>query len=551
MLKKILLLLSVSLLVAGTALAHDDGGNKDDLVPAVQDRGEPGAAQDTDRQIPDKVTKEHWAYQQIMELANKYHVDQKLPEGHHCSKGELAQCFLGVLDKVVEKYQKEGGQSISKEDLKVIASLHQALEAELTNLEGYRLNRQTIKEILVLVESEAPEFEYKIGVNGFLRGEGVGNFTLPGSSFAPGHSEGRFLYRAKPYAYWHPTGWLDIHAEGQGYGYTGSHQEDNKFSLYQGYLEAKLPGSELLALKGGRQEFSYGSAFMLGTDAFFDGLSFDAGRLRIKPLESLTVDFLAGAYAPPFANDVKGSLAAAYATYVPLENSTLEAYLFRDTGSTDHHSGEHLDSWGLRGTAKLGPVSLEFEPVYQSGRLFNPVTGGNDEINAYGGHVDLAGEAKLGGFKETIFLSYALGSGDRDHADKEFRNPNSDSSLKGDMGVIGGFSGVDVSGHHASGLQIYTLGLGADLTEELNFSATGRKFISNGVEAGFSRQLGLETDFTLTYTVNKDYSLIFGYDRFFTGQFFRDASGSGSDIDYGYLMLVFNFDKTKRKAVKM
>jgi len=47
--------------------------------------------------------------------------------------------------------------------------------------------------------------------------------------------------------------------------------------------------------------------------------------------------------------------------------------------------------------------------------------------------------------------------------------------------------------------------------------------------------------------MNKDYSLILGFDRFFTGKFFRDASGSDKDINYGYAMLAFNFDKTKRK----
>lgn len=71
--------------------------------------------------------------------------------------------------------------------------------------------------------------------------------------------------------------------------------------------------------------------------------------------------------------------------------------------------------------------------------------------------------------------------------------------------------------------------------------------MARSVEDGFSRQLGLETDLTLTYNPNKDLSLILGYDRFFTGQLFRDASGSDRDIDYGYAMVVFNWDKTRRK----
>jgi hypothetical protein len=56
--------------------------------------------------------------------------------------------------------------------------------------------------------------------------------------------------------------------------------------------------------------------------------------------------------------------------------------VFRDSGSTEHHAWEHLDTWGLRSTSKLGPHSLEFEPVYQSVRVFNATTGINEDIIA-------------------------------------------------------------------------------------------------------------------------------------------------------------------------
>ncbi|HEX8960957.1 MAG TPA: alginate export family protein, partial [Geobacteraceae bacterium] len=369
-------------------------------------------------------------------------------------------------------------------------------------------------------------------------------------SYQPGHGEGRFLYRVKPYVYWHPTDWLDIHAEGQGYGFAGGSQESNKVSLYQGFIEIREPEKGRIALKGGRQEFSYGSAFILGPDSFYDGLSFDAARLRVRPVDPLTVDLLVGAYATPFSGGVEGNLAGAYATYAFSEGNAVEAYAFRDSGSTDHHVGEYLATWGLRGTARLGSVALEFEPVYESGQAFNTVRSGNDRIDAFGGHLDLSTEAVLAGHNNKFFLSYAYGSGSRDAANgvssaREFKTANNDSALMGDMSVVGDMSGVTVAGHHASGVQIYTLGWGVDITKELNFSATGRYFVANGVEDGFSRKLGLESDFTLTYAVSDNLSLIAGYDRFFTGGFFRDASGSSRDIDYGYLMVQFDISKSK------
>ncbi|HEY6009634.1 MAG TPA: hypothetical protein VIU40_15010, partial [Geobacteraceae bacterium] len=436
------------------------------------------SAHEEQGEIPGKVPRAHWSCKEIDELTAKYGTLNKLPEKESLEKKEIAESLLAVLEKVLAKSELEGREAVPAADLERIAALHEALKEELSQYEGYQSRREAIGKILA--KPEVPEFEYKVGIGGFLRGEGVGNFRLTDFGYESGHGEGRFLYRVKPYAYWHPTEWLDIHAEGQGYGFTGgSHQEFNRVSLYQGFVEAKLPGSDRLAFKGGRQEFSYGSAFILGPDSFYDGLTFDAARLRVRPAEALTVDLLVGAYAPPFSGGTRGNLAGAYATYAFAEGSAVEAYMFRDSGSTDHHVGEHLYIWGLRGTVKRGPVSLEFEPVYQSGRQFAPGLGANDRIDAFGGHLDAAVETALGDYNNKIFASYAYGTGSRDGANganaaREFRTPNNDSSLVGDMSVVGDMSGLTVNGHHASGLQIATLGWGVDITKELNFTATGR-----------------------------------------------------------------------------
>ena len=396
-------------------------------------------------------------------------------------------------------------------------------------------------------------FEYKFGVNGFFRVEGTGNFRLADNSYDPKYAEGRYLYRVKPFASWQPTDYLGLHLEGQGYGFVGGGHSDGQLSLYQGYLDGKLPGKETLALRAGRQEFSYGSNFMLGPDSFFNGLSFDAVRLKLQPSDALGIDILGGFYTAPSANGVKGNISGGYGTWTASEGNALEAYYLRDTGSTFRHQGEELDSWGLRATAKVGPLSLELEPVYQSGELFNPVTGGNENINAYGGHADLTADLTLAGLRQRFSLGYALGSGSQAAADgtsakREFRNPDNDTCLVGDMHVIGDLSGLDLAGHHASGLQIYTLGWGVDLSKELVFTAAGHYFRANAVAAGLSRELGLEADFGLTYTFSENYSLLVAYDRFFTGSFFRGASGSGNDIHYGYAMLQFNLEKAKLKA---
>jgi hypothetical protein len=552
MFRKLLVLFTISMIAAGPAFAWEDEKKDGNAAQAVSHH------EKSEQQVPDQVTVKHWSCREVAELGKKYEAEKRLPdevvvEGKPCPKSELAECLLSILEKVVDKCGKGGADTIPREDLDRLAALHEALKPELEKYEAYLIRRETIESILA--RPEIPPFQYRIGVKGFTRGEGTGNFSLTGFSYTPDHGEGRFVYRVLPYTYWHPTDYLDIHLEGQGYGFSGGNQYYGKYSLYQGFVEGRLPDNELLALKVGRQEFIYGSAFILGADSFFDGLSFDAVRLRVQPLQALTVDLLAGLYATPWSDGLKGNLEGVYGTYTFSEGNAIEAYGFRDTGSADHHGGELLDTWGLRGTAKIGPVSLEVEPVYQTGKAFNPESGANDNISAYGGHLDATVETALGGLNNAVFASYAYGTGSQAAADggpinREFRNPDNDSSLVGDMSVIGDMSGVTVGDFHASGLQIYTLGWGVDLTKDINFSATGRYFLANDVPQGFSRHLGLETDFTLTCGITDGLSLIAGYDRFFTGGFFRDASGSDRDIDYGYLMLQFDLAKTKLKTAK-
>ncbi len=514
-------------------------------------------AEETLPQIPNSVTIEHWSCKDITELGKKYDATRKLPvtvvnEGKPCQKDELARCLLSIMDRMMDMCEKEGQEVLPAEDREKVSRLHEALKDTLVSMEGYQTRRDTIEKFLA--PPEEPPFLYKAGVKGFLRGEGVGNFRLPDFSYNPGHSEGRFLYRVLPYFYWHPTDYLDIHLEGQGYGYTGGSQYLGQISLYQGFVEGRLPAKDTIALKIGRQEFVYGSTFILGANSFFQGLTFDAARIRTKPLTGLTVDLLGGWYASPWSGGVKGNLTGGYASYTLKEGTVLEAYGFNDTGSSEHHSGEYLNIWGLRGTAKFGPVSFEIEPVFESGRTFNGDTRMNDRINAWGGHADITLEAELLGKKNTFFASYAYGSGGKDavngiSAKREFRNPDTDTSLTGDMSLIGDLSGVDVGDYRASGLQIFNLGWGVELTKEMSCSAAGRYFYANAVPDGFSRRIGLETDFTLTYAVNDKLSLLVGYDHFFVGKFFRDATGSGKDVDYGYVMLQFDISSMKPRSL--
>jgi len=518
------------------------------------------SAENVTTPLPETVSPDHWSCRDLEDLGKKYGIspgasDTALTGAQRYSRRDLAEKLSTILEKVVEKSESEGRNAVPEADWKKIGRLHNYLKEPLTEMEGYQSRRDTIERLFSPREEPAHELTY--GIKGFLRAEGTGNSRLPDFAYNPGHAEGRFLYRVIPYVLWHPASFLHIHLEGQGYGYTGGSQYLGKYSLYQGYVEGLLPGTGVFSLKLGRQELVYGSAFILGSNSWFQGLTFDAARVRVKPLPALTLDLLGGWYATPWSDGLKGNLVGGYASYDFGDGAVLEAYGFNDTGAEEHHTGEYLNIWGLRATASFGPVTLEIEPVFESGRTLNSLSGGNDRINAWGGHAEALLEAELFGKKNSFFAGYAYGSGDREAADgissrKEFRNPATDTSLTGDMSLIGDLSGVDAGDHHASGLQIFNLGWGIDLTDTLNFSSAFRYFHANAVSDGISRRVGLETDFTLTYAVTGDLSLLVGYDRFFTGKFFRDASGSGRDIDYGYLLLQFDLsrDVPRARAVK-
>lgn len=515
-----------------------------------------------DGQIPEPVAAEHWAYMGVAELTEKYGTDKRLPEGKPCTKDELVECLLPVLKKIAAMYEKDGPQAMQRDDLETINNLIAALEGDLEQRADYRTVRQTINRALALIEPAVPLYRYKFGVNGIGRGEGARNFSLSDLAYDRDDDDGQLVYRIKPYVYWHPKDYVFLHLEGQGYGFTDGSDHHGRYSLYQGFVEARLPESSWFNFKGGRQEFSYGSSFILGSDSFYDGLSFDAARLRLRPRTSFTVDVLGGRYATPFSGGVEGELMGAYVTYADSEDNAIETYAFRDTGSSDHHSGERVDTLGLRSVHTVGLATLEIEPVYQSGRVRNPATGNNESINAFGGHIDVSAEVTYPGIYNprlfysppVVFLSYAIGSGNKEAAEggsvrKEFRNPNNDTSLVGDMGFVGDLSGVDIGDHHASGMQVYTLGASFDFTRTLSFTATGRKFVADVVESGFSRDVGLEADFTLIYTPHRDLTVIAGYDHFFSGKFIRDASGNRKDMDYLYAMIVFNYERTKRTLI--
>jgi len=387
----------------------------------------------------------------------------------------------------------------------------------------------------------------KLGLDSLVRPEATTNFSLGNFAFSPGNDERRILLRLRPSITVSPSENLSARVEGQWYAFYDD-RDFSIFSLYQGYVEGVLPGVKGVSLKAGRQEFVYGGTFLLGADMFYDGLAFDAAKAVLNPADNLTVDLFGGRYVKKWAGGIEGKLYGVYAVYKPRETLSVDLYGFRDTGGAgETHVGGDLERAYSVGTRLSGQlvkgVTFELEPVYQFGRKNREGTSYN-RISAYGGHADLTLDPPLGRYPGKVFLAYAYGSGDGDPQQgkfTEFHNPNNDTPLIGDMNVIGELGGLTVGSVAASGLQVFTAGGGVDLTEKLNLSLDGHYFRANKVPAGFSKEIGIETNLIITYKIKESISVLLSGNRFFTGGFFKDAAGSGKDIDYAYAQLQATF----------
>ncbi len=381
------------------------------------------------------------------------------------------------------------------------------------------------------------------GLDLMARAETATDFSVSDFAFTPRKDESRILVRARPSLSFGPSGFFRARLEGQWYGAFDG-RDLSRFSVYQGFVEASLPVVEAVAAKVGRQEFVHGSAFMLGADTFYDGLSFDAVKLSVKPSKSFSVDAFGGQYVTSNSGGVEGKLHGVYATFAPRKTASVEIYGFDDTGRAAVDAGgahERTYSLGTRVCVKGGGrVDIEIEPVWQFGRT-GVAGAAREDVRAFGGHIDVAIPVRVGGRSGNVFLSYAYGSGDGDPDDgtfREFRDPDNDTPLIGGMHVVGDLSGLQVAGRAASGLRIARAGWAIDATRKLNVSVDGHYFRADRAPAGVRKDIGVETDFVLTCKFSEGVSLLLSADRFFAGGFFKDAAGSARDIGYYYLQVL-------------
>jgi len=215
--------------------------------------------------------------------------------------------------------------------------------------------------------------------------------------------------------------------------------------LYQAYIEANQMWGTPLRLRVGRQELSFGSEWLVGTNdtnSFFTGLSFDAIRLDYAA-DVFNVSAWASKLVENgnFESDGDGDFYGVYGSCTGIQDGTLDAYWMwvRDARSLqDTHLGwfpEWVENWlnvddydvtslhtvGLRGAGTIGCFDFELEGAYQFGDanqvgyMFRPFGTFGDDSASYDGNWAVTGE--LGytfdvNYKPRVFLGGAYFSGE-------------------------------------------------------------------------------------------------------------------------------------------
>ncbi|MCX5903859.1 MAG: alginate export family protein [Proteobacteria bacterium] len=384
-----------------------------------------------------------------------------------------------------------------------------------------------------------------------LRYDATQNQSLEDFSYDPGKSETQLLNRTRVHVESNPADWVRLYFEPQFYGRWGGYDNEDRLSVYQSYVELRNFCPLPVALKVGRQDFVYGSAFFMGNDDFYRGLTWDGAKIIVQPLPDLTVDLIAARLVSFTSNKAEQpGLYGFYSTYSGIKDIDWDFYFFYNRHGFKNLE-EHLSDsplWFTAGTRfamkMLERLNLEVEPMYQFGRLRNFDRVGDDQIRAYGGHVDLTYELALP-YEPRLMASYAFGTGDSNSKDNTFREFQgslyNDSSLFGDMNVVPDVSGIEIGEVRASGMKVITVSSSIKLSPKLSLCLDWHHFTADKTPDGYSKTVGCETDLFLTYELSEKVNILASANRFFTNDIFRQATGERKDVNYFYLQAQVEF----------
>lgn len=369
-------------------------------------------------------------------------------------------------------------------------------------------------------------------------------------------------------------------------------------NLLQAYIQMEdLIGLPLRA-RIGRQEIRLGSEWLVGGNdsgpAPAWGLSFDGLRLTYTP-DDFSVDVWATKLFDDLGAESDGDVDfyGVYASYTGFDELTLDAYWMylrdargindtrflpalewiEDFAGVDDYPGTRLHTVGLRASGARGRVDFEAEVAYQfgdaghAGSLFRPVWYGDDsaDFDNFGVNLELGYSLALK-WEPRVFFDFAWFEGEDNRSIgpldwfESFVNPfyHREASISFNRLFSNwSYSGV-LDGTDLSNVFVYRTGLNllpaekVELAFDLAYYRTDEAF-DRPVLPFFSfwtrendRELGLESNLSVTYFYSEDLYFNAGWDHLFVGDGLRDGhfnisnglefSGGSDrdDVDYFY-----------------
>lgn len=319
-------------------------------------------------------------------------------------------------------------------------------------------------------------------------------------------------------------------------GVDGRAVTNDDVEIYQGYIEANEMWGQPLRARIGRQEIKLGSGWLVGTNdknALFTGLSFDAVRLTYAT-DQVSVDALWAKLAEtsPAQEDGDADLYGVYASYLGIENVSLDAYWLFMRDAANWKGSLDLHTFGLRGAGTVGAFDFEAEAAYQIGnlddqrRFFNR----DDDYDweAWGVNAEVGYTFDMN-YTPRVFLGGAWleGSDEEDLAFDRLYSNWEYSLFLDNMGNM-------------TGLWLARAGVSAMPTESVKVSLAGAYLSCDNDDEDHcwlrdnndDDEIGWEVDASVLYNYTEDLAFEVGYAHFFDGD--DEDRGIEDDMDYVY-----------------
>ena len=311
--------------------------------------------------------------------------------------------------------------------------------------------------------------------------------------------------------------------------YNVGNAKRGQFNLLQAWILYK--GSGLLGVPAGVKVGHMPLA--LGNSLFFDHTKFgdDAIVFFVDPTKELHVGLLTAKFGEGKINAADDNDA-----YVGL--FVYKGQGFNLSGDITYVDGQrtlgpdaniHFWNFGLRGDAKVDPVTLRADVELQTGKVT-----GEPDTKFRGYAVLLGADAKMSGINLTA--EFAYGSGDNDNTDNKIKSFVTSLGADPHFTYVYEYRTANACGIQYGGLcntWYIKLGAAGDITKEISASLNAYLLRAAKTPSGVDKEIGFEIDPKIVYKIDRNLSYWVEGGYLFAGDFWKGGDPNAK-VDDAY-----------------